>query len=44
LLIGGLLAAPLGAVLAKRITADLLMILVGIVLILTSAYGIWRAL
>ncbi len=44
LLIGGMLAAPLGALLAKRISADLLMTMVGIVLILTSAYGIWRAL
>jgi hypothetical protein len=44
LLIGGLLAAPLGALLAKRISADLLMIMVGIVLMLTSAYGIWRTL
>jgi hypothetical protein len=44
LLIGGILAAPLGAVLARRISADLLMILVGTVLTLTSAYGIWRAL
>jgi uncharacterized membrane protein YfcA len=44
LLFGGIAAAPLGAVLAKRISADLLMIMVGVVLILTSAYGIWRAL
>ena len=44
LLIGGILAAPLGAVLARRISADHLMIMVGSVLTLTSAYGIWRAL
>jgi uncharacterized membrane protein YfcA len=44
LLLGGIFAAPLGAVLARRISADLLMIMVGIVLTLTSAYGIWRAL
>ena len=44
LLIGGILAAPLGAVLARRISADHLMIMVGVVLTLTSAYGIWRAL
>ena len=44
LLIGGVIAAPFGAVLAKRIAAHLLMMMVGVVLMLTSAYGIWRAL
>jgi uncharacterized protein len=44
LLFGGILAAPLGAVLAKRVAARALMIMVGIVLTLTSAYGIVRAL
>lgn len=44
LLFGGVLAAPLGALLAGRVRAHLLMIMVGIVLTLTSAYGIWRAL
>lgn len=44
LLIGGILAAPLGAVLAKRLPARTLMILVGTVLTLTSLYGIYRAL
>jgi uncharacterized membrane protein YfcA len=39
LLLGGIFAAPLGAVLARRISADLLMIMVGIVLTLTSAYA-----
>ena len=43
LLIGGILAAPLGAVLAKRLSARALMIMVGIVLTLTSAYGIIRS-
>ena len=44
LLLGGIVAAPLGAVLAKRIQAHVLMVLVGIVLVLTSGYGIWSSL
>ena len=44
LLIGGVLAAPFGAWLAKRIPAKVLLALVGTVLIATSAYGIWKAL
>ena len=44
LLIGGVMAAPLGAILAKRMSAHLLMMMVGAVLILTSSYGIWRSL
>jgi uncharacterized membrane protein YfcA len=44
LIIGGLLAAPLGAILAKRIEARRLMLLVGIVLSVTSLYSLWRAL
>ncbi|HET9429454.1 MAG TPA: sulfite exporter TauE/SafE family protein [Allosphingosinicella sp.] len=44
LLIGGIAAAPLGGYVAKKIPADGLLIMVGIVLIITSAYGIWRAL
>lgn len=43
LLIGGVAAAPLGAVAARRIPAKYLLVLVGIVLTLTSAYGIWAA-
>lgn len=43
LLIGGVLAAPLGAILAKRVPAKPLLIMVGFVLVLTSAYGIYRA-
>lgn len=42
LLIGGVVAAPLGAILAKRIPADTLMILVGVVLTATSFFGLWR--
>ena len=44
LLIGGVMAAPLGALLAKRVPAKQLMIFVGIVLTITSAYGVIRAL
>jgi uncharacterized membrane protein YfcA len=44
LLIGGLAAAPLGGFAAKRIPARALLIMVGIVLTLTSAYGIYTSL
>jgi uncharacterized membrane protein YfcA len=44
LLIGGVVAAPLGARIAKYVPAKALMILVGIVLVITSLYGIYRAL
>jgi len=44
LLIGGVLAAPLGAVMAKKVPPKHLLILVGSVLLITSLYGIWRAL
>jgi len=44
LLIGGLAAAPLGGFVAKRVPARPLLIMVSVVLVLTSAYGIWRAL
>src|SRR5436190_6631585 len=43
LLIGGILAAPLGAWAAKHFPAKQMLILVGIVLTLTSAYGVWSA-
>jgi uncharacterized membrane protein YfcA len=43
LLIGGLLAAPLGAWAAKHFPAKQMLILVGVVLTLTSAYGAWSA-
>jgi uncharacterized protein len=43
LLIGGLLASPLGAWAAKHFPAKQMLILVGIVLSLTSAYGVYRA-
>ena len=44
LLIGGICAAPMGAFLAKRVPAKTLLTFVGVVLTLTSAYGVWRAL
>ncbi|HEY0115780.1 MAG TPA: sulfite exporter TauE/SafE family protein [Allosphingosinicella sp.] len=44
LLIGGMVAAPLGGYAAKRVPARGLMIMVGVVLVATSAWGIWRTL
>jgi uncharacterized membrane protein YfcA len=44
LLIGGLLAAPLGGVLAKRVPARPLMAGVGVLLTATSVYTIWQSL
>ncbi|OQW75118.1 MAG: hypothetical protein BVN33_07320 [Proteobacteria bacterium ST_bin13] len=44
ILIGGLVAAPFGAVLAKRIPARALMVMVGMLLTITSVYTIWKAL
>lgn len=43
LLIGGLLAAPFGAVLARRIPARTLMTLVGFVLTATSLFSLYKA-
>jgi uncharacterized protein len=43
LLIGGILAAPFGAWAAKHFPPRVLMVLVGIVLTLTSGYGVWQA-
>jgi uncharacterized membrane protein YfcA len=44
LLIGGVVAAPFGAMLAKRIPSWTLMTLVGAILTLTSLYNLWSAL
>jgi uncharacterized membrane protein YfcA len=44
LLIGGLLAAPLGAFLTKRIPPQRLMLMVGIVLTATSLFSLYKAL
>jgi uncharacterized protein len=43
LLLGGLIAAPIGAMLAKRIAPQRLMLLVGIVLTVTSLFTLYRA-
>ncbi|SNT17691.1 sulfite exporter TauE/SafE family protein [Sphingopyxis indica] len=44
LLIGGVIAAPMGAFMAKRFSPKLMLILVGIVLTATSAFSLWRVL
>jgi len=44
LLIGGIAAAPLGAFAAAHIPAKPLLIAVGLILTLTSAYGVYTAL
>lgn len=43
LLIGGVVAAPMGAWAAKRIAPKMLLVFVGILLTLTSLYGVLRA-
>ncbi|WP_260484456.1 sulfite exporter TauE/SafE family protein [Sphingomicrobium flavum] len=44
LLIGGVIAAPLGALVAKRLRSDHILVLVGIVLTLTSGAGLTKGL
>jgi uncharacterized protein len=44
LLIGGLLAAPLGAYLTKRIPPQRLMLMVGVILTTTSLFSLYKAL
>ena len=44
LLIGGIVAAPFGAWLVKRMSPKPMLILVGILLTITSLYGIYRSL
>lgn len=44
MLIGGVAAAPLGAIAAKRIPAKAMLIMVGIVLTMSSGYSLWKAL
>lgn len=43
LIVGGVAAAPFGAVIAKRVSTKTMLILVGLVLIATSTYGFVRA-
>jgi uncharacterized membrane protein YfcA len=42
LLAGGVIAAPFGAILAKRLKPDMLVTLVGLILVITSAVGLVR--
>ncbi|HEY9552353.1 sulfite exporter TauE/SafE family protein [Allosphingosinicella sp.] len=44
LLLGGVMAAPAGAVVAKRVPTKGLLVMVGVILTLTSLYGIYRAI
>ena len=44
LLIGGVMAAPFGAMVAKRVNPDLLLTFVGALVTLTSSYALYRAL
>jgi uncharacterized membrane protein YfcA len=44
LLIGGVLAAPFGAFIAKRVNPDLLLTFVGAVVTLTSTFALYRVL
>ncbi|MET0250230.1 MAG: sulfite exporter TauE/SafE family protein, partial [Sphingobium sp.] len=44
LLIGGVVAAPFGAMLARHVAPKILLSAVGIILTLTSAFGITKAL
>lgn len=43
ILIGGLIAAPMGAVLAKRIDTHRLLIMVGILMTITGSYAVYKA-
>ena len=44
LIIGGVAAAPLGASMAKRFSPKVMLVMVGVVLTATSAFGLYRAL
>jgi uncharacterized membrane protein YfcA len=44
LLIGGIAAAPVGGLIVKKVQPQRLLLMVGIVLTITSLYGVWRAL
>jgi len=44
LLIGGVIAAPFGALIAKRVNPDKLLTFVGVVVTVTSGYGLYRVL
>jgi uncharacterized membrane protein YfcA len=44
LLVGGIVAAPFGALIAKRVPAKTLLVMVGVVLTATSLFSIYRAI
>ena len=44
LLIGGIAAAPLGGLIVRKLPPHRLLLMVGVVLTITSLYGVWRAL
>ena len=44
LIVGGVAAAPLGALMSKRFSPKVMLVMVGIVLIATSAFGLYKAL
>ena len=44
LIVGGTLAAPLGAYITKKVPAKLMMVIVGILIILTSVYSILKTM
>ncbi|WP_326523979.1 sulfite exporter TauE/SafE family protein [Sphingomonas sp.] len=44
LLIGGVVAAPFGAIIAKRVPTRTLLVMVGVVLTLTSGFSLYKAL
>ena len=44
LLIGGIAAAPIGGLIVKKLPPHRLLLMVGVVVIITSLYGIYRAL
>ena len=44
LIFGGVVAAPVGAMMAKRFSPKLMLVMVGVVLTATSAFGLYRAL
>jgi len=44
LLIGGVIAAPIGARIVQRVNAQRMLVAVGVLLIITSSYGIYKAL
>ncbi|MBV5324111.1 MAG: sulfite exporter TauE/SafE family protein, partial [Rhodospirillaceae bacterium] len=44
LLVGGVVAAPFGALIAKRVPAKTLLVMVGVVLTATSLFSIYRAI